>query len=477
MFEYIDKLKKETNYISDIIYRKKKIKNKNICIIYNEPLVSSNKVSDFIIKSLDNLDDVTSKNLLQNINNNIYNFKVVNITSYNDMCFYLHKGFTIILIEGEDKIIALETKADLKRSISTPHAENTIRGSKDSFVEDYQANIGLIKKRLKTNDLWIKNLNIGKYTNTQVGLLYINGICKQKLVDQIYQKLEKITIDGVVNIGTIKNLIEKENKSPFPTTLSTERPEKVAKALLDGKVCLTIDNDPYVLIMPAFLNDFTKNSEDYYSKSINATFNRIIRFLALIIALFTPAIYIALITYNQEMIPTQFLISFSIQRSSVPFPAFIEAFMMITAFDILREADLRTPSFTGSSLSIVGALILGDAAVSAGIVSPIMIIVIATTSIASLLFNEYEFINSLRWYRIIFMLGASFLGIIGFVAAFIYFIINLCCLNTYGLPYLLPYTPMNYKGLEDSIIKAKTNKIFDRPRYLFNRKRQDKDEN
>lgn len=476
MHEYIEKLKKETNNINDIIIRKRKINNKIIYILYNEPLISSASISNNIIKSIIKMKILTTDNLINKLEKKIYNFKTIKINGYNQMCEYLNMGFTIIIVENENTLLAIETKANLNRSISTPHAENTIRGSKDSFIEDYQTNIGLIKKRIRTNKLWIKNIKIGKYTNTNVGIIYIKDICKEELVSTIEQRLNKISIDGIINSGTIKNLIEKENKSPFPTTLTTERPEKVASELLEGKICIIVDNDPYILILPAFLNDFIKYNEDYYSKSINATFTRIIRSLAFLISLFTPALYIALITYNQEMIPTKFLISFSIQRSGVPFPAFIEAFLMMIAFEILREADLRTPSFTGSSLSIVGALILGDAAVEAGIVSPIMIIVIALTSISSLLFSEYELTNSLRYYRIIFMLSSTALGLIGLVLSFLYFLINICSLKTYGKSYLLPYNPFNYAGFKDSIIKFTTKNNNKRPNYLSNNQKRGQNE-
>ena len=476
MFEYIDKLKQDTNNLKDIIIRKRIINNTTIYIIYNEPLVNSNSISNYIIKSLTKLTILPTDDIINKLEDKLYNFKITKIHSYIELCEYLHLGYTIILSDSPT-ILALETKSNLNRSISTPHAENTIRGAKDSFIEDYQTNIGLIKKRIKSNNLWIKNIKIGKYTNTNIGIVYIKGICKDELVNIIEERLNNIIIDGIINSGTIKNLIEKENKSPFPTTLSTERPEKVASELLSGKICIVIDNDPYVLIIPAFLNDFIKYSEDYYSKSINASFTRIIRFIAFLISLFTPALYIALITYNQEMIPTIFLISFSIQRSGVPFPAFIEAFIMMIAFEILREADLRTPSFTGSSLSIVGALILGDAAVNAGIVSPIMIIVIALTSISSLLFSEYELTNSLRYYRIIFMLSAASLGLIGLVLSFIYFLINICSLKSYGKSYLLPYNPFNLIGFKDSIIKFTTKSNNKRPYYLSNNKKRGQNEN
>ena len=466
----VEKLKHDTNNIGDIVYREKILHKTKLYIIYNEPLASSDKISDFILRSLNNISSskVNSKKILQTIENDISNFKVTTISDYENLCFYLNRGFTIILIEGENCGLALETKADLSRSIDTPDTENTLRGSKDSFVEDYQKNIGLIKKRLRSNDLWIDTSIMGKYTSTQVGILYVNGIVKNELVEAVKQKLKNIDMGGVISSENLKNLIEKESKSVFPTILTTQRPDVVANSLLEGKVVIVVDNSPYALVLPTVLNDYFKTTEDYYGKWKNVTFTRIIKYMAFFISLLVPAIYIAFITYNQEMISTELLVNFATQREGVPFPAFFEAVMMLTAFEILRESDLRVPGFTGSSLSIVGALILGDAAVSAGIVSPIMIIVIAITSISALPFTEPELINGLRWYRILFMLGASILGIVGVVIAFIYFVIEMTSLNSFGKPYLLPYAPTSFIGLKNSLIKFPAKLLNKRRPYLSN---------
>lgn len=468
--QIVQRIKQETNELDDIIYREKVIKKKKVYIIYNEPLTSSDKISDFIVRSLNHIEQekFSVNTLFHIIENDISNFKVKKVNAYKDICFYLHKGFTIILVEGCSEALALETRANISRGITAPDTESTVRGAKDSFVEDYQINIGLIKKRIKTNDLWIKNLSIGKYTATQIGVLSIHGIVKEELINQVMEQLNKIDIYGIIDSGMIKNLIEKETKSLFPTVVTTERPDVVSKALLEGKVAIVVDNSPYVLIIPAVLNDFFKTMEDIYGKGSNVTFTRIIKFLAFIIALFTPAVYIALITYNQEMIPTDLLANFATQRDGVPFPAFFEGFMMILSFEILRESDLRVPSFSGSALSIVGALILGEAAVNAGIVSPIMIIVIAITAISSLPFTEYELINALRWYRIIFMLGAAFLGIVGVFAVTIFFIIRMCALESFGKPYLMPFAPTIVSSLKNSVVKFPLKDLYKRQPYLSN---------
>ena len=368
MNKIIKLLKKDTNNLENIIYRKKYIGLTKIFIIYNETLVSSDKVSDFIIRSLDN---ITPFFVYHKIINNIDNFKYKVLRNYNEIDFYLNSGFTILLIGKH--YIALETKKDITRSITSPNTENVIRGPSDAFTENIEINIGLIKRRIKNNNLWIKNYNIGLYTKTNISLIYIN-----------------------------------------------------------------------------------------------TSFSRIIRYICFIITLVTPALYIAITTYNQEIIPTPLLLSIAGQRENVPFSAFIEAILMIFSFDILRESDLKMPNFANSSLSIVGALILGDAAVSAGIVSPIMIIVVAITSISSLAFSEPELINSLRWYRLIFMLGASFFGIYGLVLVGLYFLITIISTKSFTLPYLSPFAPINISQLKDSIISYPIKKRKKRNNYLSN---------
>lgn len=463
MNNIINKLKEDTNYQDNIIYRKKTILIKTIYIIFNETLTSSDNISDFIIRSLNKINIPTYHNII----NKISNFKYKEINTYKDLIYYLNSGFTIILY-SKNKYIALETKKNLSRSISTPTTENTPRGALDSFTENIETNIGLIKRRIKSNDLWIKNYRLGKYTDTSVALLYIKSIAKEELVDKIDKLINNINIDGLVASGMLRNLIEKENKNAFPNAISAEKPYTATRYLLLGNVVILVDNDPFAIILPLTLNDNFISEEDDYNKSINVSITRIIRYLTFAITLLTPAIYLALTTYNQEIIPTSLLISIAAQRENVPFPAFIECLFMIIAFEILRESDLKLPSFASSAISIVGALILGEAAVNAGIVSPIMIIVVAITAISSLIFVEPEFNNALRIKRLVFMLGASILGIYGVLLVSILFLINLSSYNFLGLPYLSPFAPPNIPRLKDSIIKFPTVKIRKRNPILTN---------
>ena len=463
MLNIIKKLKKDTNNDSNIIYRYKKIFYKNLYIIYNQTITSSSDISDFIIRSLNKIYIPTYKNIL----NNITNFKYNELNTYEDLTYYLNSGFTII-IYNEKKYIALETRKDLSRGITSPITENTARGALDSFTENIENNIGLIKRRIKSNDLWLKNYRLGKYTDTSVSLIYIKSIAKEKLVNDVDKLIKSINIDGIIATGTIRNLIEKENKNNFPNTMSTEKPYTAVKYLLEGNVIILADNDPFALILPTNINDYFISEEDDFNKSINVSLTRIIRYLTFAITLLTPGVYIAMTTYNQEIIPTELLISIAAQRENVPFSTFVEALLMMISFEILRESDLKIPSFASSAISIVGALILGEAAVSAGIVSPIMIIVIAITSISALTFVEPEFINAMRLYRFLFMISGALFGIHGILLIFIFMIINLSSYDFLGMPYLTPFAPPKTANLVDSIIKIPTINIKKRSNILTN---------
>lgn len=464
----INKLKEETNNSSYIVYREKYINNIKIDIIYNEVLTDQDKMSNFIYRSLDHIEKIyQEKELLYDvIKNNISNIKIKEINNYQDICKYLNNGFVILLIE-DDYSLALEVKKNLTRSIEKPMTETTIRGAMDSFTENIETNIGLIKRRLKTNKLWNEDMELGKYTKNKISILTIKGLTDSKIKDNIINKLNSLEIDGVTDTGTLKHLIENETKTIFPTSITTERPDKVVSSLLHGKTVIIIDNCPFVLIMPVDINDFFLSQDDKDSNYINNSLTRILRYLAFSITVLTPGIYIALTTFNQEMIPLELLTSFASQRSTVPFPAFFEALLMFVSFEILRESDYRIPNVSNSALSIVGALILGEAAVNAGIVSPIMIIIVAITAISALVIVEPELSNAIKWYRILFMLGGTTIGIFGIFIVFIIFTTNLCSINSYGKSFTMPFTPIN-SDIKNSIIKFPLLKRNKRNKYLTN---------
>ncbi len=464
----ITKLKKDTNNSSYIIYREKYIKKTKIDIIYNETLTDQDKMSNYIYRSLDYIDSIyKEKDLLYDvIKNNISNIKIKEIKSYQDICKYLNNGFVILLIE-DDYSLALEVKKNLTRSIEKPMTETTIRGSMDSFTENIETNMGLIKRRIKSNKLWNEDIEIGKYTKNKISILTIDGITDNNLKEYITNKLNSIEIDNVTDTGTLKHLIDKETKTIFPTAITTERPDKVVSSLLRGKTVIIMDNCPFALIMPIDINDFFLSQDDKDSNYINNSLTRVLRYLAFFITILTPGVYIALTTFNQEMIPLELLTSFASQRSTVPFPAFFEAILMFISFEILRESDYRIPNISNSALSIVGALILGEAAVNAGIVSPIMIIIVAITAISALVVVEPELSNAIKWYRILFMLGGTTIGIFGIFIVFIIFTTNLCSITSFSKSYMMPFTPIN-EDIKNSIIKFPLINRKKRNKYLTN---------
>lgn len=462
----IEKIKNDNNNSCDINYRIIKIKNKKIGYIFLESVSSDDKISDFLVKSLTNIKKNIFENIITELKNTIYNSKLTIIEKHEDIFYFLSNGFTCIITEDSDKIIAVETKANIYRSIEESKSEAIIRGPKEAFTENYMTNIGLIRKRIKQEKLLFDEIKIGRRTKTKVSITYISDIVKQEKVNSIKKQLQKLDIDGLIDSGPIRDYLTKENHCAFPTIISTERPDMCTGALLNGKIVIIVENTPFALIIPGLFIDIFHAAEDYYQEPINVTITRLLKFIGFIITLFTPAIYIALTTYNFEIIPDNLLISIAIQRQGVPFPTVVEIIMMLVTFEVLRESDIRMPNQMGAAVSIVGALVLGEAAVSAGIVSPIVIIVVAITSVSGLLFTDIDVVNAIRIWRFIFIIAATALGLIGLVIASIIFITKLASLEYLNIPYLATISPFNLDAQKNGILKFEKTKIKNRPFYL-----------
>lgn len=437
-----------------------------VYIIYLETVSSSDKVNDYILKNLSNLSGLKNKKI-RNLDSILPGPNTKEIKNYDEIEFFLTNGFTIVI--RNNTILAIETKADINRSIAEPNSEPATNGPKDAFTENYQINLGLIKRRIKSHTLKTDEFIVGRKTSTKVGVLYFDDIAELETVEQIKKKIEKIDIDGIVDSGSLGQLLTDECITHFPTYVLTERPDNVSKALLEGKICITVDTSPYVIILPAFLADFINPGVDQYNKNKNVNFIKILRFTCFFLSMIAPAVYIALTNYNQETIPTDLLVSFAVQRDGVPFPAIVEAFMMLFICEMLRESDLRFPNSYGSAISILGALILGDAAVSAGIVSQIMIIVIALTFISSLIFTEIELVSALRHLRFIFLILASFYGIMGIVFGLFYFLIRINDTYSFGKPYFYPIVPFDKTYLFKTLLKSRAKKDTKRSKLLTNK--------
>ena len=440
--ELLKEIKEEFKNSSDLIIKT----IKDIDVIFLESLCSSDKINEYILKVLS-----LSKKKIKDLNNILVGPNTKEIKSKSEITNLLLNGFTIVL---GNNWYAVETKGDLVRSVTEPTTESDLHGPKDSFNESIQTNLGLIKRRIKSPDLVNIDMDIGLYSKTKVSIIYISSIAEVSLINKVKNKLNQINIDGIFDAGNIKQLIGQENRSAFPTSQLTERPDKAAADLLEGKIIILVDASPLAISLPSFLVDFINPSVDTYSKNININFVKFLRFLCFFVTLFLPGFYIALISYNQGSIPLNLLINFAMQRSSVPIPSIVECLVILTLCAILRESDIRFPTNYGSSISIMGALVMGDAAVSAGIVSPIMIIVVAITYITSMVFTDVELINSFRHIRFLTIFLVSILGLFGFYMAIFTTLIHLCSLTSLDIPYTYPLAPFDKVYFNKTVFRS-----------------------
>lgn len=454
VFKYINDTFKDT---PDLVERKIKYSFSCVHIYYIETICSSEQINNFVLKNLTNPNGPRRfKDILAGPN-----FKEIDLGRLE---FYLYNGFTALVYKG--KIYVIETKASLDRSVSFPEMEQDLYGAKDALLENYQKNIGLIKRRLKSSHLKTKEYKLGRFTQTATGVLYVDNITDMSLVKRIDELLNKIDTDSVIDVGELKQFLTMDKGNVFPPTKLTERPDVIVKALLDGKVVIVMDTSPFAIILPAVLADFINPISDKYLYQRNANNLKILRMICFFLTIFTPAFYIAIITYNQETIPASLLTNFITQNEGIPFPATIETFFMIFICEMLRESDIRFPNNFSSSISILGALILGDAAVSANIVSPIMIIITALTFISSMIFSNVELSGAIRIWRFIAMIISSFYGLYGVALSFIFFIVSLSSYSSFGLPYTFPVVPFSLPYLKETLYESDIHDNKKRSPYL-----------
>ena len=454
----IKKLQKQFNNSSDLIVKK----INNINVVFLESVCDSNKLNEFIFKNMRVKKYYSLRNLVTAPS-------VVYVDDYDKLEFYLTNGFAVVFDDKE--VLVCEVKGNLFRAINIPTQEASINGPKDSFNESILTNLGLIKRRIKSDKLVNEDMYVGRKTLTKVSVLYLSDITDKSMVDDISKKIKDIDIDGIIDIEILMQKLDKRN-IPMPTIMKTERPDKVASSLLEGKIVIIADNSPYALILPVFFSDFVNPETDNYVKPINVNLLKVIRFMCLLITISLPALYISIINYNPQSIPLNLLLSFQSGRSGVPFPSSFEAIFMIFLCAILRESDIRFPSSYGSSISILGALILGEAAVSANIASPIMIIIIGITFITGLVFSSGEVISGLRLYRLFLLICSIIFGLYGFVLGSILLILHLASIDSFGFSYLYPLAPLDKTYLFKTLLKNNKDKF--RSKELTNNIRKEK---
>jgi len=386
-------------------------------------------------------------------------------------------GLTVLMFDGVREVLVIDIHGGEFRSIDVPPAEQTMRGSREGFIERLDINIALVRRRLKDPNLVVEKTIIGRRTRTQVGILYIDDVADPQIVSEVKKRIDQMDLDGIVASGYVEQFIEDSPTSIFPQVFITERPDKMAAMLLEGRIGIIVDNTPLAFTAPALFVQFIQAPEDYYEKTFFSNYIRILRYIALLIAISFPAFYIALLSYQPELIPYDLLISFSRARTQVPFPVIIEALVMEIIIQLVIEAGLRLPQQIGQTVGVVSGIILGQAAISAKLASPIVILIISISIICTYALPSASMVLTTRLLRLPLMLLAATFGLFGI--AFGWFVVqaHLIGLESVGVPYFAPLAPMRYPDLKDSIIRTFMKKMNQRPVSvpMQDRKRQGTD--
>ncbi|MBT2679112.1 spore germination protein [Bacillus sp. ISL-35] len=387
------------------------------------------------------------------------------IDVFKDAVKDVNKGNALLLLDGEARGYVLDCPDFQGRAIEKPDSEILIKGPKESFNEKAVVNISLLRKKIKNENLIVEVVEVSQRSHNDVYVLYIRGLANEKLIDNIKKRLGSLEVNAIQNLSLLEEYIEERNYSLFPSLLSTERPDRAASFLEDGYIVLLMDNSPDGLVLPATFWSFFHTPEDHYLRFLYGNFTRALRMTALFITIFTSAIYISITTFHAEMIPPDLLLAIAASREKVPFPAVIEILIMEMAFELIREAGLRVPSPIGPTIGIVGALILGQAAVEANIISPIVIIVVALGGLSSFAVSDISLNFAVRLVRFLFILSAAVMGIYGMTAMFVGGLFYMVSIKSFGVPYLAPMSP-NYKSSNDTIFRRLIKNEILRPGFL-----------
>lgn len=439
---------------ADIKKRKIKVgKNlKSECYIaYIEVAVSSVDWKDSAVgKFLGKLRTLPEEELAAYVRDNVYDISDSQpFETIEDAARGMLTGDALVFLEGYNKALKIPDKGYPGRGVYETESEKVIRGSNEGFSESVKINTALIRKRLRSPHVKVRESFAGRRTNTNVDLVYMKDLIHPEILEEIEKRLQEFEIDGALDSGIIEQLTERRKYSPFPQFQTTQRPDRAAMAILEGRIVLLSDNSPVALILPTTYNTFIQTSDDYYSRWEIASFTRVLRYVASFLAMVFPGLYLAMTNFHTQILPTDLLLSLAASRQGVPFPAMVEVFIMEIAFELLREAGVRLPGANGNTIGIVGGLIIGQAAVDANIVSPIVVIVVALTALCSFAVPNEEFATSFRILKFMFIFLCGSLGFFGFLMGLLAVLIHLSHLESFGIPYLAPFVGADLNGYQD----------------------------
>lgn len=479
-----ERIKQELGESGDIIFRSLELSGAyhvKVAVIFVQGLVDDMRLNEFVIEALQSEPlhhdpEAEAKLTIADMKNRLLSTgNVEEICTWKEFYRSIFLGQAVVLVDGMEIALTTNCIGGMKRGVEEPKSDMLIRGPREGFVESIRINTSMIRRKIRSPKLWLEEKTIGRLSQTPVGIMYIKGLADENVLTDLRNRLDAIDIDGILESGYIEELISDQKWTPFPTIMSNERPDAVAADLLEGRVAILVDGTPFVLVVPSTLNMFFQSAEDYYQRFDVATFLRLLRFLSFILALMMPSIYVAIVGYHHEMIPTQILLKLAAQREGVPFPAYLEAFIMEFVFEILREAVVRMPSAAGNTISIVGALVIGQSVVEAGFVSPAVVIVVSFTAIASFVSPAYNLGIAARLLRFILLGASSTLGFYGISLIVLLLLLHLTNLRSFGVPYLKPFAPMFGRDWKDTLVRAPLWMMTKRPKWLAqdNERRQD----
>ncbi|MGN7115039.1 spore germination protein [Lysinibacillus odysseyi] len=375
-------------------------------------------------------------------------------------------GKALVFIEGIEQAMALDVYTQEKRSIEQSETERVVRGPRDGFIESLQTNVALLRYRLPVPEFRVEQREVGTRTKTKIAICYLDDIVNPELLEEVRSRIDKIVIDRILDAGYIEHYIQDDVTSPFPQVQNSERPDRVVGNLLEGRVSILVDGSPFALIVPAIFVQFYQTSEDYNERWIITSAIRIIRLAALVFSLTFSSFYVTVLSFHPELIPATFVVAASSGRQGVPFPVVIEVLIMEIAMEILREATVRMPQQVGGALSIVGVLVVGQAAVQAGFVSPITVVIMALSTIGSFATPSYNVATAFRVLRFILIILAGTFGLLGLAVGIMLVLNHMLSLRSFGVPYMAPFSPGNYQELKDSFMRFPIQWTKERPKHL-----------
>lgn len=437
------------------------------CIIFSESISSEKIINDKIIKPImeaDIDDSITRKNIIGYIENKLIQCRGVKKSS--DLDFLITSimyGDTILLTEGLEEALIIATREYETRGIEEPPSERVVNGPREGFTESLKVNQSLLRRKISSPNLKFKSYELGTVTKTRINICYIEGISSPEILNELEKRLNSISIDGVLDSTYIQALIKDAPYSPFKTIGNTERPDIVAAKLLEGRIALLCDGSPTVLTIPFLFLEYFQANEDYYKNYIYSSFNRLLRFISFFLTTSVPGIYVSLVAFHQELIPMQLTLSIFASRLDVPFPTIVELSLMLFFFELLQEGGIRLPLAIGQSMGIVGALILGEAAVNAKIISAPIVIITALTGISAFLVHKMK--SPIIVIRILLLVASTSFGLYGYVMAVLTLIIYMTSIRSFGVPYMLYTSLINIDELKDSFARFPLWKMDQRPKF------------